>query len=327
VVRGDLKSMRRALACALFAASLFGQTPVKTSVCELLANPSAWDGRIVEIEEDIYFTGFWVPTVFGGLCESKSAAGGLIFRNLIGLGETDYRLMYVNDGGYDPASESDHEFAALLLRVDPNHEHIHGTITGLFENRVPTESLNWSRVVHQRPADSYGPYPGRVMSVAMTGLRIEKNSGAYQTIRDRDPSAKWPRWTAEAMWREINQNLHDSHWQDYWDEALKDAVIPAGYLGVRFFKGLVFEPPNPNPGELLISNSDPSVPEIKLKFVDKTGAPARLSSPIPAYTEVEFAGVAREFRRDPFLLTIEVNIGNPEEFRVVRSSSEVLGKQ
>lgn len=90
-----------------------------------------------------------------------------------------------------------------------------------------------------------------------------------------------------ARWQTIKQHLNGD--PKYWG-LVKDAVLPE-------LKAKVIRSATPN--EVLVAASG-SEPEIKLIL---TSPPA---NPIPAGTELTFNGVAEEFQKSPFLLTIRV---------------------
>lgn len=90
---------------------------------------------------------------------------------------------------------------------------------------------------------------------------------------------------------------------------MKDAAVPAGINGLYTLRGTVVSAtPADHPTELVIAMSDDHTSEVTLKLFGEKG-PAGLKMPVPPGTIVEFGGIAREFERQPFMLTFEVELG------------------
>ncbi len=82
---------------------------------------------------------------------------------------------------------------------------------------------------------------------------------------------------------------------------MKDAALPGGAEGIAKFKGtLISMTPAVRPKELILGIENPSVPDVTLK----------LDSALPGKMEpgaqIEFAGVAKSYTKEPFMVTFAV---------------------
>ena len=103
-----------------------------------------------------------------------------------------------------------------------------------------------------------------------------------------------------AFWGDIKENLTGDGSAAYWD-AMKDAGLPGGHDGVMKFKGkLVSTTPATKPKELTIAIAGDAA-DVKLT----------LTEPLPGMMdpggEISFSGVAKEFSKDPYMVTFEVD--------------------
>ena len=108
-----------------------------------------------------------------------------------------------------------------------------------------------------------------------------------------------------AFWGEVKEGLTGDNSAMYW-ESVKDAALPGGANGVMKFKGkLISATPETKPKELTIAISG-EVAEVTLK----------LDEPLPGKMdlggELSFSGTAKEFTKEPFMLTFEVEPANVE---------------
>lgn len=104
------------------------------------------------------------------------------------------------------------------------------------------------------------------------------------------------------MWQAIKEALAGPNGAEYFRLNLDSTEIPGGTDGLTRLRGAVL-------------SSQPAI-EPRVVFLamnDKTAAPeAKLQlkrpwdHPLPEGTEVEFSGIPRSFKLDPFILTIEV---------------------
>jgi len=108
-----------------------------------------------------------------------------------------------------------------------------------------------------------------------------------------------------AFWGEIKENLTGDGSAAYW-EAMKDAGLPGGKDGVMKFKGkLVSTTPGTKPKELTVAIVGAAA-DVKLV----------LTEPLPGMMdpggEISFNGVAKEFSKDPYMITFEVDPADVE---------------
>jgi tetratricopeptide (TPR) repeat protein len=103
-----------------------------------------------------------------------------------------------------------------------------------------------------------------------------------------------------AFWKDIKEGLTGDGSAAYWD-AMKDAGLPGGKDGVMKFKGkLVSATPEVKPKVLTLAISG-----------DAADVTIKLDEPLPGKMEpgeeIGFNGVAKEFTKDPFMVTFEVD--------------------
>ena len=101
-----------------------------------------------------------------------------------------------------------------------------------------------------------------------------------------------------AFWNEIKEGLTGAGSATYWD-AMKDAGLPGGKDGVMKFKGkLVSATPEVKPKMLTLAIAG-DMPDVTIK----------LDEPLPGKMEpggeISFSGVAKEFSKEPFMVTFE----------------------
>ncbi|HLJ15047.1 MAG TPA: hypothetical protein VKV15_11160 [Bryobacteraceae bacterium] len=103
------------------------------------------------------------------------------------------------------------------------------------------------------------------------------------------------------LWKNIKAALTAPDGDTYFNMNMKDALLPGGANGVNQFKGkLISETPAVHPKELILSIENGTTPDCKLK----------MDSPLPGKMEpgavLSFSGVAKEYTKDPFMVTFEV---------------------
>jgi hypothetical protein len=102
-----------------------------------------------------------------------------------------------------------------------------------------------------------------------------------------------------AFWTEIKEGLTGDGSAAYW-EAMKDAALPGGREGVPKFKGkLVSATPETKPKELTIAIAGEPA-DVTLKLVEP------LPGKMEAGGEISFSGVAKDFAKEPYMVTFEV---------------------
>ncbi|MEQ1883956.1 MAG: hypothetical protein ABL967_02775 [Bryobacteraceae bacterium] len=100
------------------------------------------------------------------------------------------------------------------------------------------------------------------------------------------------------FWNDIKENLTGDGSAMYW-EALKDSAVPGGVNGVMKFKGkLVSATPETNPKELMVAVAGEAG---DAKIVIEEG----LKGKMDPGGEISFSGTAKEFSKDPYVLTFD----------------------
>jgi hypothetical protein len=102
-----------------------------------------------------------------------------------------------------------------------------------------------------------------------------------------------------ALWAGLKRSLTDRNGEEYFQQNVKDAAIPV-LVGT-----LISATPADRPSVLVIGISDPSTPEVTLRLKGDDGKDAHLNGPVTPGSQIRFEGVAREFTKDPFMLTFE----------------------
>jgi hypothetical protein len=104
-----------------------------------------------------------------------------------------------------------------------------------------------------------------------------------------------------ALWESIKAQLVAENGQAYFDSMVKDAALPGGANGVMKFNGkLVSTTPETRPKELTLAIGG-----------DAANVTIKLDEPLPGKMDpggdISFSGVAKEFTKDPYMLTFEVD--------------------
>ncbi len=138
-------------------------------------------------------------------------------------------------------------------------------------------------------ASANPPADFKIISTADTE---NQKAGDLQKKLDADPALK--------MWYSIQQSLIGDQGQSYFDSQVKDAEIPAGAGGVKYFKGTVISmDPADKPTKIVLGVFDPAKPDATLTFEDP------VTSPVKAGDVLEFDGVADSFVKEPFMLVFK----------------------
>jgi hypothetical protein len=126
--------------------------------------------------------------------------------------------------------------------------------------------------------------------------------------QDRVPPGIFPGPEFEArqaeLWSKIKAGLQGPNRAAFWQN-LESAEIPGGANGIDLFEGtLISSTPADHPNEFMVAIGDSSLPEAKLQMRK------HLEKPIPDGTPVTFAGVAKAYQPDRYLLILEVESVN-----------------
>lgn len=104
-----------------------------------------------------------------------------------------------------------------------------------------------------------------------------------------------------ALWKDIKAALTAPDGQQYFDQKMKDALLPGGVKDITRFKGrLISMTPAARPKELVLAIENPNVGDVRLKL------DTPLTGRMDRGTEISFEGVAVSFTADPFMVTFKV---------------------
>jgi hypothetical protein len=120
-----------------------------------------------------------------------------------------------------------------------------------------------------------------------------------------------------AVWNGIKTSLQEEAGEVFFQSCLRDSVFPGGARGVRVFSGTVKSSrPVEHPGELLLAIADSNAAEVTLKLDDP------LQGPVTPGSRVAFAGIVTGYRKEPFMLTLEVRGGRTFALVLVAGASD-----
>jgi tetratricopeptide (TPR) repeat protein len=107
-----------------------------------------------------------------------------------------------------------------------------------------------------------------------------------------------------ALWMNLKQELTGPNGEQYFNTNMKGAEVPGGAGGIEKFKGkLIAAKPAVHPKQLVLAMSDPNTADVTLN----------LDAPLPGKAEpgidIEFAGVATSYSKEPFNVTFDVEKG------------------
>jgi hypothetical protein len=108
--------------------------------------------------------------------------------------------------------------------------------------------------------------------------------------------------SGEALWRTIKTHLQAPDGEMYF-EYLRATVVPpppTSWTGT-----VVSSRPPDAPSQLVLGFGDSRTPEIRLMLIGES-----LKKPVAEGTRVKFSGVAASFRPDPYMLTLEIDLGD-----------------
>jgi hypothetical protein len=115
------------------------------------------------------------------------------------------------------------------------------------------------------------------------------------------------------LWLAVKRQLISEQGENYFASSLKDAEIPGGANGVRYFRGTILIIDRDNGvAKLTLGVEDPNRADAILLFSPANSK--RVLSTFKVGQLVEFDGVATSFVKDPFSLTVrEAGIHSIEE--------------
>jgi len=105
-----------------------------------------------------------------------------------------------------------------------------------------------------------------------------------------------------AVWSSIKSALQATDGDVFFESNLKNSLFPGGRNGIRVFSGTVVSSrPVEQPNELVLAISEDNHPEATVKLKE-----GNFKGPITPGSKVAFRAIVTGYRRDPFMLTLEV---------------------
>jgi hypothetical protein len=116
----------------------------------------------------------------------------------------------------------------------------------------------------------------------------------------------WPMaQSSSSLWNSIKRALTADDGRRYFENYVKDSMIPGGAQGVHAFVGTVLSTgPADRPTILVVALGDKTTPDATLHLS------AAWSSKIGLGSEVEFQGVPTAFSEKPFMVSFNVDIND-----------------
>ena len=103
------------------------------------------------------------------------------------------------------------------------------------------------------------------------------------------------------LWQEMKAELTGANGATYFDNSMKDALLPGGAEGVKLFRGkLVSTTPEVNPKSLVISIGGAENGDATLVL------DAPLRGKMDPGADITFEGTAKSYSKEPFMVTFEV---------------------
>ena len=114
---------------------------------------------------------------------------------------------------------------------------------------------------------------------------------------------------ALALWKNIYERLTGPDGREYFESSMKDALVPDGANGVRYFDATLIsaEPPD-RPSTLRVSVVDHRTPDAMLRLKSNSGRKLYLRVKPKTGTRIQFEGIAKEFSAAPFMVTFDVRL-------------------
>lgn len=155
---------------------------MRVDICSLFGDLPAYNGQMIEATGAIRAlpgSRETTPWLSGEQCRVIIRVKGLEYRNTINLTSSRFPPPFVDHKvDFDWDTASDVALAGLLSRMDAKTEEIHATVIGLFETRVPTNTLVVVTPAHPEGArNGYGHLndnPAQIIVKTVRDMYIEK---------------------------------------------------------------------------------------------------------------------------------------------------------
>jgi hypothetical protein len=137
--------------------------------------------------------------------------------------------------------------------------------------------------------------PPSGFNIVSANQAAQKEADTLQARINSDPAFK--------IWYAVEQSLQQKG-DAFFNSEVKDAEIPGGAEGVKWFKGTVIslDPPDA-PTKVVLGVQDPKAPDATLLF-SKPLPPEALNT-IKVGNQIEFSGVADSYTANPYMLTFK----------------------
>jgi hypothetical protein len=115
---------------------------------------------------------------------------------------------------------------------------------------------------------------------------------------------------ADQLWSVIKQSLLSEKSQQYFDDGIRDALLP------RLKGTVVSATPTVNPAVIVLALSDQKTAEVTLHLIERMPRkpndrkPTSFRGRIDTGDEVEFSGIGTSFQKSPFMLTFDAPLPN-----------------
>jgi hypothetical protein len=153
-----------------------GQPLTRVEICSLFGNLPAFNGKMIEVTGAIQAlpgSRETTPWLSGEQCQATIRVKGLEYRDTINLTSSRFPPPFVDHKvDFDWDTASDVALGGLLSRMDARTEEIQATVVGLFETRVPTDSLVIITPAHPEGArNGYGHLNGNPAQIIVKTVK------------------------------------------------------------------------------------------------------------------------------------------------------------
>ncbi len=158
----------------MFAISVSGaEETTAVSVCDLLANPVRWEGKIIEVRAPIEAVqDYWVT---GEACSARIVVKGTTFFAGFVLRDNTSKSLTRKQVDFRWDSASVEQLNAALLEAETTKSHVRATVVGMFETVVPLDRLIDEHAPFKfRGFGHMGGAPGQILVKTVKDIRIEK---------------------------------------------------------------------------------------------------------------------------------------------------------
>jgi hypothetical protein len=145
---------------------------VRVSICDLLADPVAWNGKMIEVRAQVIDSNnFWI---MGTECPTRIHAKGTVFIAGFVFGDPQSKNTNAHKVDFRWDLSNLDRLNAALARVKETKEQVLATLLGMFETRVPIENLIDEKAPYKfRGFGHMGSAPGQILIKSLKEVSIE----------------------------------------------------------------------------------------------------------------------------------------------------------